>query len=110
MTNWPPLTAPAWPPVELAVIGRYECDNLFTLEADLSRNARGTTGWLVRNPTAAERAAFFTPVLCGDGHTVTGRMLQSPLGVRYPFAVCDEPSHREAFVLWPPYSCGNLSG
>jgi hypothetical protein len=42
---------------------------------------------------------------------VIGRMLVSPDGLRrYPFAVCNDPVHRDLLVLWPPYYAGCGSG
>jgi len=102
-TNWPPLTAPSWPPTELNTTG-FETSDLRAL-AEILRDA----GFTHAAPTAAERNIYFRDALCDHGHTVLGRMLISPSGVRYPVAVCTDATHRDILVLWPPYYCGHAS-
>ena len=108
LTNWPPAsgTYPEWPPIELGPAGhRVECSGWEALLALLQEN-----NFTHAAPTGQEKSAFFNSARCGDGHTVTGRMLVSPDATRrYPFAVCNN-AEREFLVLWPPYSCGYQSG
>jgi len=104
-TNWPPTegTYPAWPPPE---IGPFACSDWLTLLEALRE-----AGFTHAAPTAQERNTFFRDALCGDNHQVIGRMVVSPDGTRrYPFAVCNNAADRELLVLWPPYTCGGLSG
>jgi len=102
--NWPPAGAPTWPPEELAT-GWLSASDLKTLVLKLQR-----MGFTHEAPTPAEQAEFFDGVQCDEGHAVIGRMLISPLGVRYPVAACNSGSHRDILVLWPPYYCGWQSG
>ena len=105
--NWPPLegTYPSWPPAEFGGVW-LSCSDWQTLVRTLQE-----AGFTHAAPTAQERAAFFNSVLCGNGDQVIGRMLVSPDGSRrYPFAVCKNAADRELLVLWPPYTCGWLSG
>lgn len=102
--NWPPPTAPSWPPPEL------ETDWFST--SDLRTLARTMLeyGFTQDAPTTAERNAYFVNARCDHGDTVIGRMLVSPSGTRYPFAVCTDAAHRDLLVLWPPYYSGARSG
>lgn len=99
-TNWPPATAPPWPPPEASTTGITTGDlralALLLLELGFTHAA----------PTTAERVAFFNQARCDHGHSVVGRMLISPGGTRYPVAVCSDAAHRDVLVLWPPYYCG----
>ena len=101
--NWPPVTAPSWPPPEVGT--SLECSDLRTLVAVLR-----DFGFTQAAPTSAENTAFFNSARCDHGDRVTGRMLVSPSGIRYPFAVCRDAAHRDLLVLWPPYYAGALSG
>ena len=98
-TNWPPVTAPVWPPPEIGT--SFEAGDLRSLVEALRE-----AGFTHAAPTSAERTAFFTSARCDHGHQVTGRMLVSPSGVRYPVAVCNNTTHRDVLVLWPPYYMG----
>ena len=101
--NWPPIGAPEWPPPEFA--GGYQASDWKTALREFRQ-----AGFTHAAPTAQERSAFFNATRCGDNHEVIGRMLVSPDRLRrYPFAVCNG-SDRELLVLWPPYTCGWLSG
>lgn len=106
-TNWPPATAPPWPPPEIGTGpgAGLECSGLIVLIRHLRE-----LGFTQAAPTAAERNAYFRDARCDEGHTVIGRMLVSPGGTRYPFAVCAEATHRDLLALWPPYYCGWDSG
>lgn len=103
-TNWPPATAPSWPPAELGTTWLSTSD-LRTLISVLQE-----AGFTQDAPTAAERNAFFKDARCDHGDAVVGRMLISPSGIRYPVAVCNDATHRDVLVLWPPYYCGAGSG
>jgi hypothetical protein len=103
-TNWPPATAPPWPPAELN-IGSWESSDIISLARDLK-----ALGFTQSAPTTAERSLYFNSARCDHGHGVTGRMIISPGGVRYPFAVCNNAAHRDLLVLWPPYYAGCGSG
>lgn len=98
-TSWPPATAPAWPPPEVGT--SYEASDLRTLAEALLR-----AGFTHTAPTTAERSAYFRDARCDHGHAVIGRMLISPSGVRYPVAACNDTTHRDVLVPWPPYYCG----
>lgn len=103
--NWPPTTFPVWPPVEIGA-SFFTTSDLKTLLYMLK-----DLGFTQVSPTTAERNTFFKTATCDDGHAVIGRMLVSPNGSRrYPFAVCNNATHRELLVLWPPYTCGFDSG
>jgi hypothetical protein len=102
--NWPPATAPPWPPPEISATWLSASD-VRTLVAVLHE-----AGFTQVAPTSAERTAFFNAARCDHGHQVTGRMLVSPSNVRYPFAVCNNAAHRDLLVLWPPYYAGARSG
>lgn len=76
-------------------------------------------GFRRETPTSEENAAYFTGVRCDEGHLVTGTMIISPGGVRYPFAICNNSTHRTGLVLWivgytpqgqPTYDLGRQSG
>lgn len=97
LTNWPPTDAPPW--IDL------QTSDWRTLVAEMQER-----GWTVDNPTGGERNKYFKDTLDSDGHSVRGIMVVSPGGARYPFAVCDDLSHLELLVLWPPYTCGSLTG
>lgn len=103
-TNWPPTTAPPWPPAELN-ISWWSSGDIKNLVWELRE-----LGFTQEAPTSAERTAFFNSAQCDHGHQVVGRMLVSPTGVRYPFAVCNNSGHRDLLVLWPPYYQGYGSG
>jgi hypothetical protein len=98
--NWPPASAPSWPPPELETSGLSTSD-LLTLARILL-----ALGFTHAAPTNAERIAHFRDARCDEGHTVTGRMLISPSGVRYPVAVCMGATHRDVLVQFPPYYLG----
>lgn len=105
-TNWPPTsgTYPAWPPPEFA--GGFWASDWITAIREFQ-----SAGFTHAAPTTAERNQFFIPARCGDNHTVLGRMVVSPDGLRrYPFAVCTNVQSRELLVLWPPFTCGWRSG
>jgi len=107
MVNWPPPPGvyPAWPPPEIGS-GWFSCDNWVTLARELL-----DLGFSHAPPSGAERNQFFRDARDDDGHSVIGRMLVSPDGLRrYPFCVCNNPAHRELLVLWPPYTAGSLTG
>lgn len=99
-TNWPPATAPTWPPPELETTG-FQSGDLRSLALLLL-----ALGFTHEAPTSAENTAFFNAARCDHGDRVTGRMLISPSGVRYPVAACRGASHRDVLVLWPPYYTG----
>ncbi len=103
-TSWPPATAPSWPPPELGTTWLSTSD-LRTLALILLE-----AGFTMQTPTSAERTAFFKNARCDHGDTVTGRMIVSPSGTRYPFAICSNGAHRDLLVLWPPYYAGMNSG
>lgn len=98
-TNWPPASAPSWPPPEFGE--RCEASDLRTLVRALQES-----GYTLSPPTPSERNAFFRDARCDDGHPVLGRMVVSPGGTRYPFAVCQDPAHRALLTLWEPYEAG----
>ena len=102
--NWPPTTAPSWPPPEISTTwftaGDLRCLVSILLEAGFTHAA----------PTTAERNLYFSSsVRCDHNHQVTGRMLISPGGVRYPVAICNDATHRDVLVLWPPHYLGAWS-
>lgn len=101
-TNWPPAGAPTWPPPE---IGPLQCSDLKSLILALRE-----AGFAQAAPTAAENQAYFNNARCDHGDRVVGRMLISPGGARYPFAVCNDAGHRDLLVLWPPYYAGFRAG
>ena len=103
-TNWPPAGAPSWPPPEIET-DWLSCSDLraltrILLDAGFSQSA----------PTSTEVNAYFKNAKCDHGDAVIGRMLVSPSGTRYPFAVCNDAGHRDLLVLWPPYYAGAKSG
>ena len=98
--NWPPPTAPSWPPPEISDTW-LSCSNLRVLVGVLLE-----AGFTHESPTTAERTAFFKDARCDHDHTVVGRMLISPSNVRYPVALCRGATHKDILVLWPPYYCG----
>lgn len=103
LTNWPPSSYPAWPPPEIT-----EASSLLELARFLQ-----SRGYTVDQPTNPERNQFFpNSVRCDENHQVNGRMLVSPDGTtRWPFAVCVNPAHKQALVLWrPEHGLENLSG
>lgn len=106
--NWPPPngTYPTWPPPEFGSVW-FSCSDWNTLLRALT-----DAGFTHSAPTGTESNAFFgNAVRCDDGHRVVGRMIVSPDGLRrYPFAVCNNSTDREFFVLWSPYTCGWKSG
>jgi len=102
--NWPPPTAPAWPPSQISSAW-FSTSDLRALLALLIE-----AGFTQAAPTSGENTAFFSSARCDHNHAVIGRMLVSPSGVRYPFAVCNNAAHRDLLVLWPPYYAGSLSG
>lgn len=106
-TNWPPAPGsyPPWPPAEIQS-SWLSCGDLLTLVHDLR-----DLGFTQAAPTTEERNLFFKSARCDHGDAVIGRMLISPDGLRrYPFAVCNDPAHRDLLVLWPPYYAGFGSG
>ena len=98
--NWPPASAPSWPPPEISPT--------WFSAADLAAFLRNMREKLltVSSPTPQEGRDYFDGVLCDHGHAVKGWIFVSPSEVRYPFAVCLDPIHRDVLVLWPPYYCG----
>ena len=98
--NWPPPTAPSWPPPEISDVW-YSASNLKTLWRTLQ-----DAGFTHESPTSAERTAFFQPARCDHDHTVVGRMFISPSAVRYPVALCRGASHKDVLVQFPPNYCG----
>jgi len=103
--NWPPPTAPSWPPPEISDTW-LSCSDLKTLIAVMTE-----AGFTHEAPTAAEKNLYFKDAQCDHLDSVKGRMIISPDGLRrYPFAVCDDGNHRDVLVLWPPYYCGAGSG
>lgn len=99
-TNWPPAGVPSWPPAVLETTG-FVAGDLRTLVLELL-----ALGFTHEAPTNAERVAFFNQARCDHGHTVVGRMIISPNGTRYPFAICSDAGHRDVLVLWAPYYSG----
>ena len=98
MANWPPPTAPSWPPPG------YERVEAYNLEGLWATLVGPGTEWTIATPSGQERAAFFNAASCEEGHNLLGRMLVSPDGLtRYPFAVCNNAANRRVLVLWPPY-------
>jgi len=108
LQNWPPSngTYPSWPPIEFGGIW-FSCSNWNVLLKEVQNK-----GFTLESPNQPENSLFFPPtVRCGDNHQVAGAMLVSPDGTRrYPFARCNNPQDKELLVLWPPYTCGWLSG
>jgi len=102
--NWPPASAPPWPPLEISN-NWLSYSDLLSLVYEMQR-----AGFTQRAPTVQERNAYFRDARCDDNHQVIGRMIVSPGGTAYPFAVCNNAQDRELLVLWPPYSCGWQSG
>src|SRR4030066_2387954 len=101
MVNWPPTTAPIWPPLEIQAAW-LSCSDLRALLKILKKLSFTPVA-----PTTQERNTFFQNARCDHSHTVTGRMLVSPDSLRrYPFAVCNNAGHRDLLVLWPPYYAG----
>lgn len=98
-TNWPPALNPAL---------TYFNDRSWSKLADAIVDLQAA-GWTQRAPTTAERNLYFRDARCDHGHQVIGRMLISPTGDIYPFAVCNDGNHRAALVLWFPYDNGALS-
>lgn len=98
--NWPPPSAPSWPPPEIGGTW-FSTSDLATLVRELL-----LLGFTQAAPTTAENTAYFTNARCDHNHQVTGRMLISPSGVRYPIAGCNNATHKDVLVLWPPYYCG----
>jgi len=96
LVNWPPATGPSWPPPGYT---NLEAGSL-TDAQDLIQQVGATTA----NPTNTERNTYFRDARCEDGHTVTGIMVVWPNGTRYPFARCTDATHRQALVLWDPYT------
>ena len=103
-TNWPPATAPPWPPPEISSTWFSASDIRIMVRILLD------AGFTQAAPTSAENTAFFKSARCDHGHQVVGRMLISPSGVRYPVAACNDGNHQDLLVLWPPYYAGCGSG
>lgn len=97
-TNWPPSTYPPWPPPELLA----EWQSYSSLRA--LANELVSLGFTLDNATPQENQSYFQGARCDEGHQVTGRMVVSPSGTRYPFAVCRNGAHRDFLVLWAPYN------
>lgn len=97
--NWPPASAPPWPPPEISPTW-FSCSCLLAFVQAMSEGP-----YLIAAPTPAEHNQFFRDARCDHGHTVTGRMAIIG-GVRYPIAICDDSIHKDVLVLWPPYYCG----
>ena len=102
--NWPPPTAPSWPPSEISSTW-FSCSNWKVFIAIMQEH-----GFTAVSPTAAERNTFFKDAECDHGHGVLGAMFVSPGGTRYPFARCVDATHKDFLVLWPPYYAGAGSG
>ena len=98
--NWPPASAPSWPPPEISATW-FSAGDLRCLVSVLLK-----AGFTHVTPTTAERNLYFTNARCDHGHTVLGRMLISPSGGRYPVGICNNATHLDVLVLWPPYYCG----
>lgn len=103
-TNWPPASAPSWPPPEINSVWFDSSDLKVLVETLLE------AGFTHSAPTAQERSAYFNNARCDHGHPVIGRMLISPSGTRYPVAVCNDGNHRDVLVQWPPYYMGSGGG
>lgn len=99
VTNWPPASFPAWPPVEMGV-SRFETSDVKTLISELER-----FGFTRANPTSQENNLYFRGVRCDENDPCQGIMVVSPLGVRYPFAYCTGATHKQLLVLWGPEYC-----
>jgi hypothetical protein len=104
--NWPPASALPWPPAEIQA-SWLSYSNWQALAEDLQ-----FIGFTLASPTVAERNLYFpNSVRCDDNHQISGAMLVSPDGLRrWPFCRCNNAQHKELLVLWPPYTCGSLSG
>lgn len=102
-TNWPPPTAPAWPPLEIGA-SWFSTATLSVLVATLQE-----LGFTHEAPTPDENNEYFKQVKCDEGHPCAGRMLISPSGTRYPIAYCTGAAHKDILVLWPPYYMGYAS-
>ncbi len=93
----PPLN---WPPAGVAT-PPFQCSGIVA-----ARFLKGSQGWDWRDPTTAERTAWFTPARCSRDHTVTGIVVVGPDGTLYPLALCDAPADekRHFLILWDgPY-------
>ena len=92
-TNWPPPTAPAWPPAGYTNLGFSTIDE--------GRLFCAAAGYPIVAPTAAETTAFFANARCDQAHRVDGIIVVIN-GVRYPFAQC-RGAEKLNLMLWPPY-------
>lgn len=105
---WPPAdgTYPSWPPPEFETT-QLSVSNLVALKWVLADRGMSLT-----TPTGAENTLFFSNTTrCSENHNIMGRIVVSADGTRrYPFGVCNSVTHRELFVLWPPYVIGGSSG
>lgn len=98
--SWPNPDAPSWPPPEISETW-FSTSDLKTLIAILLE-----AGFTHAAPTPAETNAYFKKARCDHDHPVIGRMLVSPSGKRYPVAVCNDGTHRDVLVQFPPYYMG----
>lgn len=101
LTNWPPASAPPWPPPGYSIFETSSIDDALRIVEEI--------GWTWRNPTTAENNEFFNSVRCQLGHRVDGVMVTDtrPGGLVYPFARCRGPDS-EGMALWWPYSLGYI--
>lgn len=95
LTNWPPATAPSWPPPGYI--------NLEAGSYDAAVQMVQECGATTAQPNGQERSAYFNNARCNDGHTVQGIMVVWPNGTKYPFARCTDVAHLEGLVLWDPF-------
>lgn len=93
-TNWPPVSHPTWPPVEI------HANWLSFSDIQTGIDYLQREGFTRANPTAQENQDYFRQVRCDEGHPCSGIMIVSPLGVRYPIAYCTGATHKSALVLW----------
>lgn len=92
--NWPPPTAPVWPPAGYSGLqfGSLEAAQAFAEAAE----------WTYRSPTNTENRTYFRDARCNEDHTLTGLMLVVD-DIAYPFARCNGPAGERTFmVLWGP--------
>jgi len=100
-TNWPPKTAPSWPPKELG--GVYFSASNVTVLYQALEEAKFTS----EPPTKEEFDLYFRTARCDHKHEVLGRMFISPdKKRRYPVAVCVDEKHEDVLVQFFPYYCG----
>jgi hypothetical protein len=99
VVNWPPATAPAWPPPGYTSL-EFSRTAIQEGLASSPKNTLASLGFTSVNPTQAEKADF-AACRCEQGHTVDGVILRFAAdGKRYPFAMCSDPVHQQFLVLW----------